>query len=389
MDIISKETIKNLIMSCEGLALSIYMPTFETAREARQNPIRLKNLMEKAEDELINKGLNHDETHDFLAPLDDLINDEVFWQEQDEGLALFLDTKQLIIYRLPMRFDELMIIGESFYIIPLVPIYKGNGQYFLLALDQKEPTLFQGSKFKLARVDELDLPESLQNMLDEFYEFHSHLQFHNKTVNPNPDLAAGREGVYFGQGGDDIDENAEIRNYFHLFDEALMEYLDGEDAPLILAGLGYLHPLYQEANSYPNLVIEGITKDIDSLEAEELHTVSWQIVKGHYQHDVDKALGVYEKLKAKNDDTTEDLSKIVSAAYFQRVHSLFLAEDTHQWGRFDPEDNTVTVSKERTPQNQDLLNLAAIHTLMNGGNILVLPKEQIPGDNLASAILRF
>lgn len=389
MDLISKDTLTNLIEAQEGIAVSIYMPTYVSAREARQNPIRLKNLTDQAVEQLKQAGLNENEVENYLAPIFELIDDEAFWQEQDEGLALFLDADKLRIFNLPKRFEEFAVVESAFYITPLIPIYKGNGPFFLLALDLKDPKIYMGSKFKLIRIEELDLPDSLQKMFNEFYEFHNHLQFHNKTATPNPDVADAREGVFFGRGGDDVDENAEIRNHFHRFDEALMDYIDGEDAPLVLAGLGYLHPLYREANSYPNLLDEGITKDIESLSIEELHRETWNIVQKQYQEDVDKALGIYQKLKNKDGDTTEDIELIVSAANFKRVHSLFLAENEHIWGHFDSEENQVTIFKDRQDKSQDLLNFAAIHTFINGGNVLVLPQEDLPGQNPAAAILRF
>lgn len=389
MDIISKDTVTNLIESCEGTAVSIYMETFVSAREARQNPIRLKNLINEVKGQLAEVNLGEREIENYLTPLTDLIDDETFWQDQDQGLALFLDANELRIFRLPESFEELAVVGDSFHITPLIPIYEGNGQYFLLSLDQKRPKIYQGSKFKLARVDELDLPESLQEMFDSFYEFHSHLQFHTKTVNPNPDLAGDRRGMHFGQGGDDIDKNAEVRNYFHRFDQALMDYLDGEDAPLVLAGVGYLHPLYDEINSYPNKVDEGITKDVDRLPVEELHTLSWNIVKDKYQTDVERALGVYRDLADKDGDTSEDIEKIISAAHYQRVHTLFVAENQHVWGQFDPDKNVVRIADEKEPENEDLLGMAVTQTLVNGGNVFVIPQEQIPGKNEAAAILRY
>lgn len=389
MDIISRDILSNLIENCEGWAVSIYMPTYVSGREVKQNPVRLKNLVDQAEEKMLKIGTGQSEVHDYLAPLAELIDNEVFWQEQDEGLALFLDNNELKIYKIPERFDELVIIGKAFHITPLIPIFKGNGPYYLLALDQEHPRIYQGSKFKLSRIEELDLPESLQKMFDEFYEFHSHLQFHNRTATPNPDIKGRRNGMYFGQGGDDIDENAEIRNFFHRFDEALMEYLDGENTPLLLAGLGYLHPIYREVNSYPNLVEEGITKDVDPIQLEELHEISWKIVQERYQTNVEKALNVFHQLDNKDGDTTKDLETIVSAAFCKRVNSVFIAENEHIWGRFDHENNKVEIVDVHSPEVQDLLNFAASQTFINGGNVLVLPKKLIPGNNPAAAILRY
>lgn len=388
MDIISKNIVLDLIKGCQGKAVSLYMPTFVSAREARQNPIRLKTLVKEVEGQLSQK-IGEGDLNAYLSPLKDLIDDEIFWQEQDEGLALFLDANELTIFHLPEKFKERVVVGDTFYITPLIPLYEGNGEFYLLSLDQQRPKIYQASKFKLMRVEELDLPKGLQEMFDQYYEFHSHIQFHTKTNTPNPNVAGDRRGRFFGQGGDDVDLNAERRNFFHHFDEALMDYLGEDDVPLVLAGVDFLHPIYKEANTYPNLVNEGITKDVDHLPIEKLHEQAWEIVKHKYQRDVDQALGVYQSLKDKDGDITEDIGEIVSAAHFQRIHTLFVSENELIWGKFDKAENEVILDKEQTPDNDDLLGLAAIQTLVNGGNVLVLPQEKIPGKQLAAAILRY
>jgi hypothetical protein len=371
------------------MAISIYMPTFATAREARQNPIRLKNLVREVENMLKESGMGEGDIKSYLSPVNDFIDDEVFWQDQDRGLALFLDANDIRIFRLPQQFEELVVVGSNFHITPLIPIYQGNGEFFLLSLNQKEPKIYRGSKFNLSRVNKLDLPDSLQNMFNKFYEFHSHLQFHTKTGTPNPDIPQSRGGQFHGQGGDDIDEKEEIKNFFHRFDQALMEYLDGEDIPLLLAGLSYLHPLYQEANSYPHLISEGINKDVERMEEEDLHRLAWDIVCESYEMDVSQALDVFNQLKGQDGKTTADLKEIIPAAYFKRVHTLFVAEHQHVWGRFDPEQNILIIDEDQTPANQDLLGIAAAKTLMYRGNVLVVPHEQVPGEGSAAAILRF
>jgi len=395
METISKDVIIELIENCEGKAVSIYMQTYVSAREARQNPIRLKTLLNQVEDQLQEAGFDEEETETYLSDARSLVTDEIFWQEQDEGLALFLDANEIKIFNLPKQFDELAVVGDSFHITPLIPLYQGNGPYYVLSLDQERPKLYQGSKFKLMRVDELDLPESLQEMFDQYYEFHRHIQFHGKTREPNPDLAAqtdttgARQGMFFGQGGEDVDKKAELRNFFHRFDEKLVDFLDGEEIPMVLAGVGYLHPIYQEANTYPNLLEEGIDKDVDRMPVEELHQLTWDIVQEKYADDVDQALGIYKSLRQKDGDTTEEVEKIVSAAYFKRLHTLFIAQETHIWGTFNPDENDINIEEAPTPDNQDLLNLSAAHTLLNGGNVIVLPQEKVPDEGSAAAILRY
>jgi hypothetical protein len=390
MDITSKPKILDLIQNCKGPAVTIYLPTFAAERRKEQSPIRLKNLYNQVEKMFSETGRRPTEIKSFLKPIDKLINDEIFWQQQTEGLALFLDTNNFNFYQLPERVEERVFIGNYFHITPLIPIYHGNGQYYLLQIDQDRPKLMQGSKFQLEKVEELDLPESLQEIFDDYFEFHSHLSFHTSTSTPNPDLSNQRNGAFFGQsGGDDIDENAEIRNFFHRFDDALMEYIGGQDIPLVLAGVGFLHNLYTQANTYPNLVDEGITRKVDQLSTEELHRLSWQLVEKKYKKDIEKALDIYHQIEAKNGETAVDIDNIITAAYFQRIHTLFAAEDVSIWGTFNSEENKVKIEGEQSFKNEELINFAASHTFINGGQVFIIPKDKIPGDSNMAAILHY
>jgi hypothetical protein len=390
MDIISRTKILDLIQSCKGPAVTIYLPTFATGRSKEQSPIRLKNLYNQVEKIFSETGRRPTEIKSFLKPIENLIDDEFFWKQQTEGLALLLDTNNLHLYHLPERVEERLIIGNHFHITPLIPIYQGNGQYYLLQIDQERPILMQGSKFQLEAVDEFDLPESLQEIFDDYFEFHSHLSFHTSTSTPNPDLPRQRNGTFFGQsGGDDIDENAEIRNFFHRFDDALMEYIGGKDIPLVLAGVGFLHNLYRQANTYPNLVKEGITRKVDQLSTEELHRLSWQLVEKKYKKDIEKTLNIYHQNEAKNGEIAVEIDNILTAAYYQRVHTLFAAEDVSIWGTFTPEDNSVKIEAEQSHKNEELINLTASYTLIHGGQVFLIPEDKVPGETNMAAILHY
>ena len=389
MDTISVDTIIDLIEGQEGPGVSIFIPTYATGREVRQNSIRLKNLIGKIEGQLSDAGMNDSEIDSYLSPLAALVNDEVFWQDQNEGCALFLDENELRIFRLPVQFEPLAVIGETFHITPLIPIYSGNGQFLLLEIDQKRPKIYLGSKFKLLRVEEIDMPESLKMMLDNFYEINRHIQFHNKTTNPNPDLDQNRKGMYFGHGGGEIDEKAEIKNYFHRLDEALMDFFTDHNAPLVLAGIDFLHPIYMDVNTYPNLMQKSIKINVGDISEEELHQLAWEIVKKKYKQELDKAIDVYHRVKSANGDTSTEIKEIVAASHFRRVHSLFIAENATIWGSFYPQTQTVEVDEQAAYQNEDLINLSAANTLINGGNVFVLPPEMVPDKSKAAAILRY
>ena len=85
----------------------------------------------------------------------------------------------------------------------------------------------------------------------------------------------------------------------------------------------------------------------------------------------------------------EGLAKVISAAVYQQIDVLFVDEQAHQWGRFDTDSNTLVLHDDEHPGDDDLLDLAAVHTLLSSGTVLTLPKDQMPTDEPIAAILRY
>ena len=48
--------IRSMLSESEAPAVSIFVPTHRAGKEIRQNPIRLKNLVKQAEDQLVKEG---------------------------------------------------------------------------------------------------------------------------------------------------------------------------------------------------------------------------------------------------------------------------------------------------------------------------------------------
>lgn len=90
MSLLSIDELKALVDHAQSPCVSLYMPTYHAGTEVRQNPTRFKNLIKQAEALLQeNSSLRHTEALAFLQPAMDL-DDDTFWQHQEEGLAIFL-----------------------------------------------------------------------------------------------------------------------------------------------------------------------------------------------------------------------------------------------------------------------------------------------------------
>lgn len=86
---------------------------------------------------------------------------------------------------------------------------------------------------------------------------------------------------------------------------------------------------------------------------------------------------------------SNELKEIISAAYYQRIDSLLVATSQQQWGLFDPTSETVYLHQEEETGDEDLLDFAAAHTLLNGGTVYAVEAEQVPFSTPVAAIFRY
>ncbi len=388
MDVLIRENLRNLMTERDGAHVTIYMPTHRAGRQTQELPIQLKNRLDEAEELLEERGLRKPEIQKILEPARRLVEDPLFWEAQEDGLVFFLARDFNQTYRLPLDFESLVVVGDTFHVKPLLPILSGTGQFFILALSQEEIRLFHGTQYSIRELEPEELPESLSEvMLDKGWE--KHMQFHTGTRTPG-----GKGGElpasYHGQGGysrDDLKDD--ILRYFHRVDKGVEELLGTEQIPLVLAGVEFLHPIYEEANTYPHLFKEGITGNPERWSAQELHEKAWPLVEPLYQENREDAENVYNRLSGMDHErAVNTVEEAVPAAYFERINVLFVPLERQIWGTFDPETGEVEVHEEQQPGDEDMLSFAAVHTLLNGGMAFVVDPEEMPDTPLA-AVLRF
>ena len=111
VDLITKDDLKLLMKEQNRLCISIFMPTHRTAKETQQDRIRLKNLLTEAEKAVI--SLDPSQLK-LLEPAQDLLQESPFWWYQSDGLALFFSSGVFHHYRVPLSFNELVVVIDRF-----------------------------------------------------------------------------------------------------------------------------------------------------------------------------------------------------------------------------------------------------------------------------------
>ncbi len=389
MDLLNREHLKALAETQADPCISLFMPTFRFESDQEQNPIRLKNLLKEARQQLKASDRREDEIEALLKPVQATLDDSAFWRDLSDGLAIFLTPDSASMYRLPLPLDELVVVGKRFHLKPLFPLIASNNRYYVLALSQNEVRLYQGTHFALSEVEAKEIPKSITEAL-AFDDPEKTLQEH--TAN----RAGGRrDAAFHGQGGDEDDGSAEphsdLRRFFDQIDNGVRDVLAGENAPLVLAGVGYYLPIYRSANKYPHLVEDNIAAgNPEHLHPKELHEKTWTIVEPIFAEAQQDAVDQFHQRHGNGGGlASADLHEIIPASVFSRVDTLFVPIGKHFWGHYDAEENAVELHEEQEAGDEDLLNFATVHTYLNGGTVHALRTENMPIDDPIAATFRF
>lgn len=387
MSFLSEDDLKALLEHSSGISVSIYMPTYRLGSETQQNTIRFKNLMKQAEAQLQDYGLSPTEATALLQPAHTLDREE-FWQSQNEGLVILLGQGFLRYFCLPLKFEELVVVNDRLHLKPIMPLLIGDGQYYVMTLNQQQIKIFSGSRYSLEEVEIEGLPKSLDEAL-QYDETAKDGQFRISTSKGGTNNSFQQAGSFHGQGSPDRDDvSQDILQYFHVIDRHLHDFLRDQKAPLVIAGVEYLLPIYRAANTYQHLLPEAVPEHMDDLPLDELHQRTWPLVEPYFAQTKTQAVEHYHEMQPTG-KTSTDVKEVVPAACYGRVEELFVAVGVQQWGLFDPQSNELEVHTDTQPGDEDLLNVAAIQTLLNGGKVYAVEPDKVPDAAPLAAVFRY
>jgi hypothetical protein len=377
MDLFTRDDLKTLLAEHPSPCISLFMHAHRGGAE--EDPIRWRKHLAEAEERLAKAGWRAAEVKELLAPGRRLLEDITFWKNQSDGLVAFVAPQFLRLYRLPLAFQDAVVVANRFSVIPLLPLLSGNGRFFVLALSQNAVRLLQGTRHGVSEVDLKGVPRNLAEALlthdrDEPLTFHTRL------------TSGGSWGAIFEGHGVGIDDaKDDLLRYFQRIDRGLHPLLREEKAPLVLAAVDYLQPIYRQANTYSHLLEQGVEGNPDRLSRRELHDRAWPLVQPLFEAEQQRAAAQYRQL-AGTEHASGDLEAVVAAAYEGRVETLFVALGRQVWGVFDPSTGRVQQHKEAPFGDVDLLDLAAAHTLSHGRTVYAVEPEQVPSKTDVAAI---
>lgn len=384
---ITKASLRELASVEAPWCATLLMPAHRAAPENRQDPIRLKNLLQRTEELLVERGVRSADARDLLAPVAALVHDTMFWSQQQGGLGFYFWPHGFREFRVPVELPEKVLVTETPWLLPLLPLANDDARFFVLAISGESVRLLEASRYGAA---DRDLPGAPQGMEDlaRFIEEEKQLQFHTGAA--PADNAGNRAAVFHGHGGDAEREkrNIRLREYCQAIDESLMRVLAEESAPLVLAADEPLMGIFRDVCSYRHLLEDGLPINPDELRPAQLQQEAWQKVEPTVKSSQRRTVDVYREAVA-HDKGTDRLEDVLRAGSQGRIASLMVDGDAEQWGKFEEGAAGVELHQERKPDDQELVNLAAAMALKQSADVFAWPSDDLPTCEPVAAVLRY
>ena len=373
MALISKNDIEKLLNvqnnTNGALCISIFIPTHRGGKEALngQDNILFKNKIKEAKALLAKHGVAEAEIEDYIKPAEALLNDTNFWRHQSEGLAVFITKGFSKHYTLPVEMPDVVYVLDHFYITPILPILSQNGRFFILCLYREKVGFYEAT---LERIRPIDISAFVPETMNKALKFDikgNDQDFTNSTTTVNG------SNIVHGPGATKGDEEHErVREFVIEIDNSMQKILHDSHEPLVLAGVDHYCSLYKQHSKYKNIVPQNINvnENSDVFNMNALHEKALTVVKPIMQQSHTDSLNRYQNV-AGTGVTSEDIATVAAEAVHGRVDTLFITPSEPVWGSYDPASATAVVHNEYQRGDHDLINLAAIKTIAQGGRVFV------------------
>ncbi len=366
-----------------GPCISLYAP-MEKASQSEQNPIRVQNLLRQAAAILSEREHSQDEIRQWLKPVESMLADRPYWENQKLGFAAFLSPQQSWLLELDLKVPEQVRVGQHFHLKPLLPMFGEAHRFYLLSLSQNCVRLFDCSP---GHCQKLTLPQGLPESMQDFDLFQG---------NTGTDYRQGRTQAFSGASGATHgvglknDELEEPRlQFLRQINQGLTGFLGSQNVPLVLAGVDDLvHALRKELD-YSGVFPDHLSGNFDHTNPDELHSKALPLAQKHFQQLEQQAVDGYHAALA-TQKASSDLDQVLPAAMDGRIETLFVARGQNVWGQVSQQGRKLDRLPSDHPQASDLLDLTAMETLRNGGRVFALEMAAMPDvASPISAVFRY
>lgn len=255
-----------------------------------------------------------------LRPLNDLLNNQIFWQNLRQSVVIYRSTKLFKALTLPYPLPTTVIQDKRFMTKFLMPMMHDVYPYNLLIITNNSVKLYHSDGETLDAEKVPNLPQKISDVaeLSEGYRQRTHTPSSPHGIN------TGFSSFYTGIGEDEGEAYEDLKRFFKAIDKALITHLKGRKETNVVMGVESMLHHYLKHSELPHLLqtpLKGTSSDdlkaihqsvLELLHAEQPNT-SEQLRRWASEHQ-GKAP---ERILTKPEE-------ILKAAREDRIDTLFL-----------------------------------------------------------------
>ncbi len=344
--------------------VSILMPTHRHFPDNKQDPLRLKNLINLATKRL-NEEFSKDEVKQILDKINE-INQSIDINNFLDGLAIFVNKDKAIKFYLPFPVKERVIIDPTFATRDLVFAMNRSEPYWLVVISDKISKLFLGIRDNIIDYNENEFP-----FTNAYYETKSSLTTETHR-------------------NDRLTDNVErIKKYLREVDVKLKN-INTDNYSLVITGTERTLSLFNEISTQKELILTGIKGNYESVSAYELSKIVWPQVKSVRAIKRDEVLKEIEEAFGKRKLAT-GIDEVWKLANEGRGR-LLIVELNYQYSAKVSEDGLHLIPVEVAPGKEiidDAVDDIIEKVINTGGRVVFVNNGKLEKYGHIALILRY
>jgi len=351
----------------EGPCVSIFLPPHRAGSGTRPSVMELLALLPKAEAKLTECGMHQDDIETLLKPVRKLADAPEMNEGHRDGLCIYRSPRELDLFSVRTPVEAGCHVEEHFVVSPVLAHLDYRQSFLLLALAGKHIRLM---RYDCGEVERLAIPDGVPESAADFAR-ETGGEDHGKNHH---------YGVQFGNDQGRTQGGHFRRDFMRALDRGLQPLFRRYGLPLVLAGVEEETAAFAALSDYPELLPEPVQMSPDGGATDlELGHAAARIIKRWSNAAEKQALAEFRH--AGPGRRAMEPAEIVKAARAGHVQHLFLTPGAAAHGR--------GTAGGYVYWQADLLNEAAVHTLLHRGMVWLVEPDRAPEHAPAAAVLRY
>jgi len=335
---LTEHFLKKLMASKHGIHLSAYIENMGILRDVK---LQLREAIDTAT-EILEPAISEHEVKRFLFPIEKLITDERALRNLSSNFALFRTFESFRVVSIPTDIEQICVVSDSFHVKPLLSWMQADPEFLIFTIDKSNVNVYASNGKTVDFIDLYRRSCSITNVNQ--IDFSDCFDWLNEWLDHNKISAS--------------------KNIF----VATHEKIGQKDLHRIVRPNVFL--LSRNTSSHIKNIAEAANRQMKEINEKEIE-----------RNLIDFNFATTMEL------TQNNIADIARCAVKGEIAKLLIAKDVNVFGTVNRSSGKLAINPfQLDHKDDDILDDLAQIVVLNGGKVLAVDKNCIPGKRVAIAI---